>query len=340
MKTVNWERRAFTLIELLVVIAIIAILIALLLPAVQQAREAARRTQCKNNLKQIVLAMHNYVDVNNQFPPSIGWNITATGDRHGAWSDKVFLLPQLERANEFAQLRYDQLPYTHWDRGHNVALSGRLPMFNCPSDIPNQNGPDGNFSYAINNGTMRYAPPGRTTAISGWEGRHNGIASYVNVGHNAPVTFATILDGTSNTAAYSEFGKTTFVPEPYGPRGMQLKTWVGGNTNTELRANCLAQTASADNGGGRHHMRGAGWSWSFIGEASAYSHTMNPNETSCFGFEGDWGGSTLNAASSYHTGGVQIALADGGVRFISENIDNGTWVNLGCRNDGQVLGEF
>lgn len=344
MRKFIWKRSGFTLIELLVVIAIIAILIALLLPAVQQAREAARRTQCKNNLKQILLAMHNYHDIHNQFPLSVGWG-RQTGDRHGAWSDKVFILPQLERANEFAQLRYDQLPYTHWDRGHNTKLSGRLPMFNCPSDQPNQNGPDGNFSYAISGGVMNYAPAAPAAGaqrVSGWEGNHNGFASYggwpgVN---DRPVTFSTMIDGSSNTAAYSEFGKTLFVPQPYGPKGMQIKTWVSGNTHIALRNACLAQTASADNGGGRHHMRGAGWSWSFIGEASAYAHNMNPNENGCFSHEGDWFGSTLSSASSYHTGGVQVALADGSVRFVSDNVDNATWVKLGNRADGQVLGEY
>ena len=100
MKMNAWNRKAFTLIELLVVIAIIAILVALLLPAVQQAREAARRTQCKNNLKQIGIAMHNYHDVYNQFPPSVGWNPgpAYANDITASFSDKVFMLPMLERA--------------------------------------------------------------------------------------------------------------------------------------------------------------------------------------------------------------------------------------------------
>jgi prepilin-type processing-associated H-X9-DG protein len=87
-------------------------------------------------------------------------------------------------------------------------------------------------------------------------------------------------------------------------------------------------------------MRGAGWSWSFIGAGGAYSHNMNPNETACYSNEGDWYGSTMMSASSWHTGGAQILLADGGVRFISENIDNNTWVRIGARNDGQVIGDF
>lgn len=345
MKLNAWNRKAFTLIELLVVIAIIAILVALLLPAVQQAREAARRTQCKNNLKQIGIAMHNYHDVYNQFPPSVGWNPgpAYANDITASFSDKVFMLPMLERANEFSRLRYDQYPYHHWYRGSNTSLSGRLPVFNCPSNAnPNQGGPDGNFTYAINMGVQRLTLTG-TNPISGWEGRHNGIGSYLgNPGNqDAQVNFQAITDGSSNTAAYSEFGMIQFIPEPYTqPRSMQLKTWVGGNTHTEIRTQCLAQTASADNGGGRHAMRGAGWAWSFVGAGAAYTHNMNPNETSCYSNEGDWYGSTLMSASSWHTGGVQICLADGSVKFISDNIDNGTWVKIGARNDGQVIGEF
>ena len=345
MKLSSMKRSAFTLIELLVVIAIIAILVALLLPAVQQAREAARRTQCKNNLKQIGLAMHNYHDVHNQFPPSIGWNPgpAYANDIVAAFSDKVFMLPYIERANEFSRVRYDQYPYAHWYRGSNTELSGRLPVFNCPSQNgPNQNGADGNFTYAVNNGVQRLSTNNGASAISGWEGNHNGVASYLGNGSNqdAPVGFHNMPDGSSNTAAYAEFAMDLFVPEPYGPRTKQIKTWASGNTHVQLRQNCLAITSSADNGGGRHVMRGAGWSWSFVGAGNVYSHNMNVNETSCHSNEGDWYGSTMMSASSWHTGGAQICLADGSVKFISENIDYGTWVRLGARNDGQVIGEY
>ncbi|MFO0975888.1 MAG: DUF1559 domain-containing protein [Planctomycetaceae bacterium] len=336
-------RKAFTLIELLVVIAIIAILVALLLPAVQQAREAARRTQCKNNLKQIGIAMHNYHDVHNQFPPSIGWN--PGGERQGAFSDKVFMLPMLERSNEYSKIQLGQFPYHHWYRGDNTSLSGRLPVFNCPSQaMPNMGGADGNFTYSINIGVIRLAPNG-TTATSGWEGNHNGIASYLgNPGNqDAVVNFASITDGSSNTAAYAEFGMTLYEGEPVKPRSMQIKTWATGNNQTELRNNCLAITSASEApGAGRHAMRGAGWAWSFVGAGGAYSHNMNPNETGCHcrNNDGDWYGTTMMSASSYHTGGVQVCLADGSVRFVSDNVDFGTWVKLGARNDGQVLGDF
>ena len=145
-------RLGFTLIELLVVIAIIAILIALLLPAVQQAREAARRSQCKNNLKQIGLAMHNYHDVASQFPISIGWN-PRNNERHGAFSDKVFLLPYLDRASEYSLTNVDQRPWDSggWFGSENIqAHSGRLPVFNCPSQPYEVSGGASNFTYSIN----------------------------------------------------------------------------------------------------------------------------------------------------------------------------------------------
>ena len=335
MKTLKWQRHAFTLIELLVVIAIIAILIALLLPAVQQAREAARRTQCKNNLKQIGLAMHNYHDVYNQFAINGGWN--------RPYSDKVGMLPFLERGPEFNSINYQQWPFSSWSGDNRVAFSGRLPVFNCPSNAqPNANGPAANFTYAINMGVMNYSN-NDVTRTSGWQTQHNGMASNTGLANESdpPVTFSTIPDGTSNTAAYSEFGMASFRPEPIGQRGFQTKGWVNGsNPHKLMRAECLAKTDSQDNSGGRHNMRGYGWAWSFMGVGTYYSHNMNPNENGCHCHEGDWNGSNLFSASSYHTGGATVLMADGAVRFVSENIDNETWVRLGVRNDGQVLGEF
>lgn len=336
--------RAFTLIELLVVIAIIAILIALLLPAVQAAREAARRTQCKNNLKQIGLALHNYHDVHNQFPISIGWGIDANGgnrDRRQAMSDKVYLTPYLELSTIFNQTNFDDFPYNPWNRGSNLAQSGRLPVFNCPSNAqPPGAGVQGAFTYAINNGVMAFAPNNANT-ISGYEARHNGFACYVGERGrgNPPVTFATMIDGSSNVAAYSEFGITTYNPAKAGDvRGMQLRTWTPNQPHRQMRQTCYTTPSIGDQG--RHDLRGSAWAWSFVGNGAVYTHNMNPNETSCYSHEGDWNGSGTFSASSYHTGGVQVCLGDGSVRFVSDNVDYDTWVRLGVRNDGQPVGEF
>ena len=158
-----------------------------------------------------------------------------------------------------------------------------------------------------------------------------------------PVTFATLIDGTSNTAAYSEFGIAPFAGSgvPLGVRGMQTKGWVNAtDPHQTLRRECLAKTDNQDDSGSRHNMRGFGWSWAFMGVGTYYAHNMNPNENGCHAQDADWDANTLMSASSYHTGGAQVCLGDGSVRFISENIDNGTWVKLGVRNDGTVLGEF
>jgi prepilin-type N-terminal cleavage/methylation domain-containing protein len=339
-------RPAFTLIELLVVIAIIAILIALLLPAVQQAREAARRTQCKNNLKNIALAMHNYHDVHNMFPISVGWN-HARGERHGAFSDKVYLLPYLERANEFNLIDPNQRPWepSGWHGSENIAgTSGTMPVFNCPSNPDPARSGRTSHTYAINNGVISGKASSRGLSTGG--SKPNGLASYTgglwDIENADPVRFASMTDGSSNTAAYAEFlprqtkdiGKShKSTTQPHG--------WAGNASMTpsQLRQACLNLTTIEN---ARAPFRGASWAWSWVANGSAYSHTMNPNEKPCLCYNGsgDWFGDTLYGASSAHTGGVQIALGDGSVRFISENIDHNTWMGLGTRNTGEVLGEF
>lgn len=347
--------RGFTLIELLVVIAIIAILIALLLPAVQQAREAARRTQCKNNLKQIGLAQHNYHDVHLSFPMTNGWNQTPGihDARSGAFSDKVAMLPFLERANEYNLAEVGFRPYepSGWHGSENIAaFGGTLPMFNCPStphEHANAAHNRGTHTYAQNMGVMRLNGRGR-------QGTHNGIGYFAGHGitPDAKVAFANITDGTSNTVSYAEF-----VPSP-GAAGTggttsafvkkyQIYQWADDvPTHAELRASCNANrdagllTQMDDTW--RQSLKGSAWSWAFIGTGNSYTHTMGVNEASCSVMNGgtDWGGDTMGAAGSRHTGGAQVLMADGSARFVSENIDINTWWALGTRNGGETLGEF
>ncbi len=324
------RRAAFTLIELLVVIAIIAVLIALLLPAVQQAREAARRTQCKNNLKQIGLAMHNYHDTHGQFPISIGWN-PYTNERQGAFSDKVFMLPFLDRAPEYQSTNFNDFPWDSngWFGNANIkAQSKRLPVFNCPSQPWTTGGGAANFTYAINMGTA--GPNGQNG-----DGNHNGMASYCGGGapSDRPVKMGSMTDGTSNTGAYSEF----LIDGGGTPQSQQVFDWASaGPTDAATRQSCILQ----NNPGGRPGMRGASWAWSFVGNGSVYSHTMNPNDKACHSFTGDWEGSTMMSASSAHTGGVHLLLADGAVKFVSTNIDYNTWLGAGSRNGNEKLGDF
>lgn len=333
------RRTGFTLIELLVVIAIIAILVALLLPAVQQAREAARRSQCKNNLKQIGLAMHNYHDSHSCFPISIGWN--PNGSTNGAFSDKVMMLPYLDRTPEYNNTNFNLPAFdgSGWNDNNALAQSGRLPIFNCPSQtyFCSQRGGRGNHTYSINIGTMGVWP----TQPTG-DGQHNGLASYVGGGGTSDqiVSFGSIVDGSSNTAAYSEF----IIDGVGTPIIQQVHTWVSASgwtsTPAQLRASCL--NIGLTNLDGRQQTRGGSWAWAWQSSGATYTHTMMPNDMPCHDPSGmsDWTGNTLLSASSQHVGGVHVLMGDGSVKFISQNIAYLTWLGIGSRNGGEVFGEF
>ncbi|MEO2017621.1 MAG: DUF1559 domain-containing protein [Fuerstiella sp.] len=319
MKT---SRRGFTLIELLVVIAIIAILIALLLPAVQQAREAARRTQCKSHLKQIGIALHNYHDVNRCFPPFF---IHRTGDpTRIADADKganwlVFLLPYM-----------DQAPlYNEWDfnipANQNPGRSAELSIYKCPTD-PQSDGTHCSYAgggWARGNYGMNVSPCAHGVEDRGGDG---GIGTY-----NRVVRMRDITDGTSNTIAVDELR--------------------GGLNEHDLRGSWAmpglgAGTAAMFNDGSAPNSKEPS---SDDMENCAVSGLMGLPPMGCF----DSSSTGQMTARSLHTGGVQALLADGSARFISENIDftrrqngcgpaqnRGVWQKLHTRGGGEVVGEF
>jgi prepilin-type N-terminal cleavage/methylation domain-containing protein len=357
-------RRGFTLIELLVVIAIIAILIALLLPAVQQAREAARRTQCKNNLHQIGLAQHNYHDAYEVMPLSMGWDYTPD-ERTGNFSDKVAMLPFLDRAAEYNGRNPDGLPYESagWFGTSNIIpFGGTIPVFNCPSTPHVHALADHNratHTYAVNMGVMRYN--GRTGGHRpDLGGSHNGIGYYagnLNDPSNwwrsdPPVRIGDIVDGASNTASYTEI-----VPSPGRAgtgnstdpmvRKYQSYAWAPDvNDHSAMRDACLTSARTGNlgenNDDWRQSLKGSSWSWSFNGTGNCYSHNMLPNEPSCTHFHGghDWGGDNMTAAASHHVGGVHVLMGDGRVTFISDNIDMRVWWGIGTRNGSETLTGF
>jgi prepilin-type N-terminal cleavage/methylation domain-containing protein/prepilin-type processing-associated H-X9-DG protein len=350
-------RRGFTLIELLVVIAIIAVLIALLLPAVQSAREAARRTQCTNNLKQLGLAVANYTDINQATPPTAG----AFGDFNplNNLSMKVRILPFIEQ-----QALYNTV--NHWigdsDGIQNVTMTTtNINTFNCPSDqnnpgagnlpklnFPPPNGPlrpQGVCNYGNNIGTNRN--------LYGAKAQFDGpVYALGNRSAGPTVTLAMLVDGTTNTAAFSEWvkgsgsgpntpGGTNGSPLVGEGRNMVFKSTISvtmtlagslGNTIQQATATCGASTTKS------WDYKGYAWSSDRCGVGGGYTHLILPNRRSCVysDLNIDWG-YTLIGASSNHSGGVNVAFHDGSVHFIKDSINPATWGALATYNGGEVI---
>ncbi len=318
MKTNSASRnRGFTLIELLVVIAIIAILIALLLPAVQQAREAARRTQCKNNLKQLGIAIHNYHDTFNCIP------IADVDGTVNPVSAHARLLPYIEQANVYRLVDFN-VPYDH--ANNLVARMTELPAFRCPSDptkLPASIGGRNNYYWNAGTGIVMYA--------SGAAGQPspNGI-----IFHNKRYRFNDITDGLSNTAAMAE--KLTG-DGSNGVSSPTLDTYRPGtypNTPDEAVQQCNATNVSDLSMQGYSNVGGP-WLQQYH-STNQYNHVLRPNGRSCMFPPGR----IATTANSQHVGGVQILLNDGAVRFVSENVDLGTWRALGSIDGAEVIGEF
>jgi prepilin-type N-terminal cleavage/methylation domain-containing protein/prepilin-type processing-associated H-X9-DG protein len=329
-------RRGFTLIELLVVIAIIAILIALLLPAVQQAREAARRTQCKNNLKQIGIALHNYHDIARSLPPG---RVRVPVDGNGrCYSAYAFLLPHLEAQNLYRMIDFDLNPE---DPANAAAMDQTIPYFLCPSDSDRKlQGNAAVHNYPLSTGTTYPLSPRNPsgTAITGV------------FFENSAVRFADVTDGTSHTVCISETVKS----DPDGP-----KVWDGvsptngfvltrGNDNATSGPE-LTDYASQCSGAGLRlqQTRGSKWLYGAPGH-SMYNHIRPPNAAGvdCRGglphsirTNHWWDRLSHNvAAHSRHPGGVHALHCDGHVAFVTENIALATWQALGSRNGGEVVG--
>ncbi len=324
--------RGFTLIELLVVIAIIAILIALLLPAVQQARESARRTQCKNNLKQLGLALHNYESTYTMFPPS---RINLTGPVfQQTWN--VMVLPFLEQSNMYVQYNFNR----NWYETVNDPITTvQLPAFVCPSTPSARALPTSGLYSALSNGVRTDTPI--------W-----GYSDYgsVNAVRNAYIV-ASGMPSIGTRDAMGGLGR--------GPGGTRIRDITDGTSNTMLIAE--------DSGRPRQYIgrqpgnnprvgnvafgtqfTADGWGWADINGGFSVDGANTAgvqNNTSGSGTTTIVGTCSMNCTNdsemySFHTGGVQTLLADGSVRFLSENIGGSTLVGLITLQGGEVLGEF
>lgn len=313
------QRRAFTLVELLVVIAIIGILVALLLPAVQAAREAARRMQCTNNLKQMALAVHNYHDSYLAFPYAYQQSI----------SHHARLLPYMEHSPLYDQVNFN---FSYSNAANDIPRNTRVANFICPSDLSQLPATlfAGNNYYANMGTTILYQSPSNnpSSASFGFP-EHNGAFS-----SSRAVKFADILDGTSNTAMMSEKNKgdgsngiSTPASDTYQPG-----TFPG--TADQAMADCLAINVQDLSKQGYSNV-GAPWLQPYH-STTVYYHILPPNTRSCMYPPGR----IATTAMSRHPGGVNVALCDGSVRFVANSISLATWRALGTRDVGDVLGDF
>jgi prepilin-type N-terminal cleavage/methylation domain-containing protein/prepilin-type processing-associated H-X9-DG protein len=331
------RRRGFTLIELLVVIAIIAVLIALLLPAVQAAREAARRIQCTNNLKQIGLAMHNYQSSNNTLPYG------ARACCHGTWLIPV--LPYLEQEALFNSWNSygnnSGLPgyvdsYFRYNGAANITVtSTRISAYYCPSDGNNRstvgsgNPTVTSQNYVANFGNINFeqglpAATGFTPSLT-----YNGVtypflgAPFTDIGSPDPYG-GSVQDGDAPTVSFAG------IPD--------------GLSNTMLASECVVGVTSTND-----DLRGFSW-WSY---AASYSGFLTPNTTNP-----DWlqsasycnfpyqqnppcilgqNGLDMLAARSRHTGGVNVTFVDGSVKFVKNNVNPVVYMALSSTRGGEVI---
>lgn len=335
------RRSAFTLIELLVVIAIIAILIALLVPAVQKVREAAARTQCQNNLKQLGLAMHNYHSDFKKFPPASG------DDDNTNWGWSCLLLPYLEQSNLYNALIADtnnfyvatggdNIPAGSGSSGTNIdnylpdkveivnvtagggAATKVLTSFICPSDnLPTTcggAGPTTNGDFAKSNYLGNFGPDigwGCNTAAHKGNMQKGIFLIANNNDFTHYVTIQKITDGTSNTVAIGEVSATQDVRSDT-PNARAFPIWAGGNPNTsDANKNACGQV---DNTG------------SYTRKMDA-THPINLKT----------GSQSNTSFGSMHSGGAGFLFCDGSVRFLNDGIDTVIYSAIGTRAGGETV---
>lgn len=312
-------RRGFTLIELLVVIAIIAILIALLLPAVQQAREAARRTQCRNNLMQLGIALHNYEMAFETLPPGVsnptGPVLNVPDGYHMSWITQI--LPYMEQQNAFRKIDFTESVYSPANQAVRQHL---IPTLRCPSSpAPN--------SAANADGTMY--------ALNSYCGIHNDVEAPIDENQNgvlflnSSVRYDQVTDGSSNTIYVGEFREDVRQPLGYclgwmsGTRGTLRNVVTATSKNNEGSANPAAAEDAEQPPATRYMSHGNKFE-----QIPIDPETKLPSA--------DY----VGGLGSYHVGGRMCVMGDGSVRFISDNINPWVLRNLANRHDGELVGEF
>ncbi len=340
------SRRGFTLIELLVVIAIIGVLIALLLPAVQAAREAARRAQCTNNLKQLGLALHNYHDAFNALPIAaiVTWNASGSPVFQG-WGALARILSFMEGQNKYNAINF---AFNNETVVNSTVTSTGTSTFLCPSDPRKDDSllEDGltrkNTNYGVNRGDWYV-----------WGGRVSAVSPRSPFRTNVSVRFSELTDGLSSTILAAEVktrfpflmdcGGLSFAPI----NSLPIPPPSASPSSIPQYTSCPGDQAEL-----RPDYGHAGWEDGNIPE-SGFTTAWTPNKSTPGRFSGgmafpdldlvslreEEGGPSFAAvtARSYHPGGVNILLGDGSVRFVKDSINGFTWRGLGSINGGEVI---
>jgi prepilin-type N-terminal cleavage/methylation domain-containing protein len=332
MKGARW---GFTLVELLVVIAIIGILVALLLPAIQAARESARRTGCVNNLKQWGLALCNYESAKKTLP---GGQLADYDDTfallHGmAFSVQAQILGYIEEGNALAAFDFKEDIYSprNFAAAHNAP-----PLLYCPTET-RRNGWDGDMGGFSN----YHSNSGSWAQLKGWDGVFGAVTEEKGIPALLPLRLAKITDGTSKTAALAETINGMGMDEDDMPGDPQIDCFNmgaspvpkgGGSASlAQIRNVFLSRdwrTASVAWSGGWRLKRGHPWTEGSMWP-TWYNHLLPPNSV-CWATESWW--KLVSPASSYHEGIVNIVMVDGSVHTVAADIDPDVWTDMGTRD--------